>query len=211
MEQHPEIGILGPRIIGTDGKVQRSCMGYPSVWNTFCVAIFLNRVFPHTKLFNGYMLNYWPHDSIKEVEVINGCFWSVRRKAVEEIGLLDESFFMYAEDMDWCKRFNNAGWKVVYFPLAEALHYRGASSSNAPVRFYIEMQKANLRFWAKHYGNFSRRVYISIILLHQSLRALGYSIYYVLSPSKKDISFYKIKRSIASILALLGIKVTETT
>lgn len=204
MEQHPEIGLLGPRILGTDNKVQRSCMGYPSLWNTFCRAILLDNVFPHTKLFSGFMMKYWAHDSIKEVDIINGCFWSVRRRAIEEVGFLDEGFFMYAEDMDWCKRFNNAGWKVVYFPLAEALHYGGASSSRSPVRFYIEMQRANLRFWGKHYGNLSRRVYLCIIFLHQSLRALGYSLYYVFAPQARDLSSHKIKRGIAVMLALLG-------
>jgi GT2 family glycosyltransferase len=207
IEAQPQIGVLGPRIIGFDGKVQRSCMGYPTLWNKFCRAIFLATLFPRLKLFNGYELSHWSHDEVKEVDVINGCFWAIKRQAIEEIGLLDENFFMYAEDIDWCKRFNNAGWKVVYYPKAEAVHFGGASSSNAPIRFYIEMQNANLRFWGKHYGSFSRCVYICIIFLHQSLRALGYSIYYLLAPAKKDVSLYKIKRSVASILALLKIKV----
>jgi GT2 family glycosyltransferase len=150
------------------------------------------------------MMKYWAHDSIKEVDVINGCFWAVRRKAIEDVGFLDEDFFMYGEDMDWCKRFSNAGWKIVYLPLAEALHFGGASSSRSPIRFYIEMQKANLRFWGKHYGAASRKVYFVIILIHQSLRALGYSIYYVLSSQARDVSSYKMKRSIAAILGLLG-------
>lgn len=204
MERHPEIGLLGPRIVGTDHKVQRSCMGYPSLWNTFCRAVLLDGIFPHVKLFSGFLMKYWAHDSIKEVDVINGCFWSVRRRAIEEVGLLDEDFFMYAEDIDWCKRFNSAGWKVVYFPLAEALHYGGASSVNAPIRFYIEMQKANLKFWGKHYGKLSRSVYLCIIFLHQSLRALGYALHYAFAPKTRDTSSYKIKRSFAAILALLS-------
>jgi GT2 family glycosyltransferase len=204
MEKHPETGMLGPRILGTDGNVQRSCMGYPSLWNLFSRAIFLDSAFPHIKLFNGFMLKNWAHDSIKEVDVINGCFWSVRRKAVEQIGLLDEDFFIYGEDMDWCKRFNNAGWKVVYFPQAESLHYGGASSSNAPVRFYVEMQKANLQYWRKHHVGFSRYAYLCIILLHQLLRVFGNYTYYMLVPSKRDVSNYKAKRSIATISTLFG-------
>ncbi len=208
MEAQPQIGLLGPRITGFDGKVQRSCMGYPSLWNLFCRAILLATLFPRFKVFNGYELSHWAHDEVKEVDVINGCFWTVRREAIEEIGLMDENFFMYAEDIDWCKRFNNAGWKVVYYPLVEALHYGGASSSNAPIRFYIEMQNANLRFWGKHYGSFSLGVYRCILLLHQSLRTLGYSMYYLLTSERKDANLYKIKRSIVSILALLKIKVS---
>jgi GT2 family glycosyltransferase len=203
MEKHTETGLLGPRIIGIDGNVQRSCMGYPSLWNIFCRAVFLDSIFPRIKLFNGFMLNHWAHDSIKEVDVINGCFWLVRRKAVKQIGLLDEEFFIYAEDMDWCKRFNSAGWKVVYFPLAISLHYGGASSSNAPVRFYVEMQIANLQYWYKHHDGVSCFAYIWIILLHQSLRVFGNYIYYLLVPSKRDVSKYKTKRSIATIITVI--------
>lgn len=203
IESQPQIGVLGPRIIGIDGKVQRSCMGYPSLWNSFCRAIFIDAIFPNVKLFNGYMLSYWKHDAIKEVEVVNGCFWVIRHQALEKVGLLDENYFMYAEDIDWCKRFNDSDWKVVYYPLVEALHYGGASSANAPVRFYIEMQKANMKFFKKHYGILSLNIYKCIMLLHQSLRAVGYSIWYILAPEKKDSSLHKIKRSIASISEIL--------
>jgi GT2 family glycosyltransferase len=203
MERHPEIGMLGPGIIGTDGKVQRSCMGYPTLWNTFCRAVFLDGIFPRNKMFNGFMLNHWAHDSIKAVEVINGCFWLVRRTAVETVGFLDETFFIYGEDIDWCKRFNRAGWKVVYFPVVKSLHYGGGSSSNSPVQFYIEMQKANLQYWSKHYGDVSRRIYLCIIILHQSLRVFGNCAYYMFARSKRDICIRKAKRSIATIVALL--------
>lgn len=203
MEEHPDIGLLGPRIIGTDNRVQRSCMGYPSLWNTFCRAVFLDKVFPRIKIFNGFMLNHWAHDSIKEVDIINGCFWAVRRKAIEQIGLLDEDFFIYAEDMDWCKRFNNADWKVVYFPLAQSLHYGGASSANAPVKFYVEMQKANLKYWKKYYGGLSCRMYSCIVILHHSLRMAGSFFHYLLVPSKRNISAYKTNRSIATLLYLI--------
>ena len=150
------------------------------------------------------MMNHWKHDTIAEVDIINGCFWAVRRDAVEHIGLLDEDFFIYAEDMDWCKRFNDAGWKIVYYPLAESLHYGGASSANAPVRFYVEMQKANLQYWSKHHGNLSRYAYLGIVFLHQSLRVLCNGIYSLLVPDKRDACMYKTKRSIATISTLFG-------
>ncbi len=68
-------------------------------------------------------------------------FWFVRRKAMDEVGLLDEDFFFYGEDIDWCRRFRDAGWEVVFYPEAETIHFGGASSGNAPVRFYLEMQE----------------------------------------------------------------------
>ena len=123
MNEHPEIGMLGPQILDSNGNIQRSCMGFPTLWNTFCRALALDTLFPKSKLFGGYMMTFWPHDSIRDVNVINGCFWMVKREALDEVGLLDERFFIYAEDKDWCKRFWDAGWKVVYFPEAKAIHY----------------------------------------------------------------------------------------
>jgi hypothetical protein len=151
-------------------------------------------------------MRHLDHNSVQQVDVINGCFWVVRRQALSEVGLLDDNFFMYGEDMDWCKRFNAAGWKVVYFPLTEALHYGGASSSNAPVRFYVEMQKANLKYWDKHHGGLTKITYMAIISLHQLLRAIIFTAVYIFVPSKRNASFFKIKRSVAGLLILFGVK-----
>jgi GT2 family glycosyltransferase len=135
MDGHPEIGMLGPRILGSDGKVQRNCMGFPSLWNTLCRAVALDTLFPQSQLFGSHFLTFWNFDDTRPVDVINGCFWVLKRSAVDEVGLLDERFFMYGEDVDWCKRFRQKGWKVVFFGEAEALHYGGASSANAPIKF----------------------------------------------------------------------------
>ncbi len=203
MEKHSEIGILGPKILGQDGMVQRSCMGFPTLWNTFCRALALDTIFPRSKLFGGQLMTYWSHNSIRSVDIINGCFWMVRQEALKRVGLLDESFFMYSEDKDWCKRFANAGWEVVFFPDAEAVHYGGASSSNAPIRFYIEMLRSNLQYWKKHHSRIAWVGYMLITLFHHVVRILGQVFTYVIKPSKSSQADFKIKRSIACIQWLL--------
>lgn len=205
MEKHPAIGLLGPRIIDSDNRVQRSCMGYPTLWNTLCRALALDTLFPRSRVFGGHLLTYWSHDDIRPVEVINGCFWVVRRLALEQVGLLDERFFIYAEDVDWCKRFNESGWAVVYFPGAEAMHYGGASSANAPIRFNLEMQRANYQYWQKYHSRAGVAAYLVISLIHHALRVLGEIAAYPVGKSTKDSS-YKIRRSIASIRWILGSK-----
>jgi hypothetical protein len=135
MDKNPEIGILGPQIVNEYGKTQRSCMGFPTVWNTLCCAFGLHRIFPASRVFGGQMMTFWKHNTIKQVEVINGCFWMIRRKALDEVGLLDERFFIYGEDIDWWKRFRCSGWEVVFLPDVRAIHYQGASSSKAPIKF----------------------------------------------------------------------------
>ena len=203
MDEHPEIGMLGPKIVGQDGNVQRSCMGYPSLWSTLCRAFALDSLFPRSKLFGSQLLTWWDHSDTRPVEVINGCFWVVRRTAMERVGLLDERFFIYAEDIDWSKRFNEGGWKVVFFSEAEALHYGGASSSNAPIRFDIEAQRASYQYWQKHHSRATVLCFLLISLLHHSLRVIGELATYPLRASK-SASVYKIRRAVASIKWIVG-------
>jgi GT2 family glycosyltransferase len=203
MNAHPEIGLLGPRIVGSNGKVQRSTMGYPSLWNTLCRALALDSLFPRSSLFGSHLMTFSNHNVTRPVEVINGCFWVVRRSAMEQVGLLDEQFFMYGEDVDWCKRFNDGGWKVVFFSEAEVLHYGGASSANAPVEFAIEMQRANYQYWVKHHSRAAVGTFLLISLLHHTVRVIGESAAYPLRHSR-SVSTYKIKRGIATIKWIVG-------
>ena len=205
MDEHPEIGMLGPRIVGLDGKVQRSCMGYPSLWNSLCRALALDSLFPRSRFFGSHLLTFWNHDETRPVEVINGCFWVLRRSAMEQVGLLDERFFIYAEDIDWCKRFNEGGWKVVFFADVEALHYGGASSANAPIRFHIEMQRANYQYWTKHHSRVQSFAFLLITFLHHSVRIIGEIAVYPLRQNRAA-SAYRIKRGIASIKWIMAME-----
>jgi GT2 family glycosyltransferase len=204
MRRNPRIGLLGPQMIGPNGTVQRSTMRFPTVWNSFCFAVALGSVFRHSKLWGGFLMEDFAHDHVRDVEVLNGWFWVTRRQALDQVGLLDERFFIYGEDIDWSYRFHQAGWRVVFYPGASALHYGGASSSNAPIRFYIEMQRANLQYWEKHSNAFGKCGYLVSTMLHHVLRVLGYSVVYSLLRSKRDQAAYKVKRSVASIRWLCG-------
>ncbi len=199
MDQHTEIGILGPKILGQDGTVQRSCMGFPTLWNSFCRALALDTIFPSSKLFGGQLMTFWSHESIRRVDVINGCFWMVRQDALKNVGLLDEDFFMYSEDKDWCKRFRKEGWEVTFYPEAEAIHFEAGSSSNAPVKFYMEMQRANLQYWKKHHNYAAQICFKLISLMHHSFRILGQMILFIIRPPKRENCTFKINRHIACI------------
>jgi GT2 family glycosyltransferase len=203
-EEHTEVGMVGPRILGGDGKLQRSCHGFPGLWNMFCRALALDSMFPRIKMFTGYSLSHWPQDSLRPVDILSGCFWLVRRDALNQIGLLDETFFMYAEDMDWCKRFWAHRWPVVFVPSAEAIHYGGASSSNSPVRFYIERQRADLQYWRKHHSGLAVGCFFVISCLHVSLRAAGYAVALVFKRSARQSYQYKLKRNVSCLRWLIS-------
>lgn len=108
-------------------------------------------VFKHSRRFGAYLMTHFQYDRIANVEVLTVLFWRVRRAAMARVGLLDERVFMYGEDIDWCKRFSDGGWSVVSYPEGEATHYCAASSSNAPPRFYIEMNRAYMQYCKRHH------------------------------------------------------------
>jgi GT2 family glycosyltransferase len=205
MDSHPSIAVLGPRFLGPDGSSQTSCRLFPSLWNEFCAAIALHRVFPNSRFFSSSEMDHISHDRILQVEVLAGALWFVRRQAIDEAGLLDERFFMYGEDSDWCKTFWDAGWEIVYFPLVEVIHRHGASSSIDPVRFYIEQYRAGLQYWRKHHGLFARIGIRAIGLFHNSIRLLVYSSLYALRISNNAELQINVKRSARALLFLSGI------
>jgi GT2 family glycosyltransferase len=205
MDGHEDVGMAGPRILNIDRGFQPSCQCFPGLWNNFCHAVGLSNLFPKSSFFSKPYMEYWAHDSEKRVDALNGCFWIMRRSILDKVGLLDERFFIYGEDMDMCKRFNKAGWGVVFCPYAEVIHVGGASSANAPIKFYLEMQKADLQYWRKHHGRTMEFLYRTIILLRHSVRVICRAIQYALCPSCRPTVGFKLRRSAACVLWALGV------
>lgn len=199
MENNPQVGLLGPRMLNANGQSDRSYMGAPTLWNLFCRALALDALFPSTKFFGGFLMHYFDRNQVAEVDILNGWFWMARSEAVKKVGLLDENLFMYADDLDWSKRFRDAGWKVVYFPEAESIHYGGGTTARAPIRFAQEMQKANFQYWQKNYGKVSQFVYRVIMALHQVIRIVGYSLLLLSPKSDRDEVRFKLQRSVACL------------
>lgn len=175
LDEHPSVGLAGPRILNADRTLQSSCRKFPSLWNNFCEASGLFRIFPRVSFFSTEHMLYFPHDRVMDVDVLVGCFWMIRREALEKVGLLDEDFFIYSEDLDWCRRCWYAGWRVNLFPEAHAIHYRAASSANDPARFAIEQQRATLHYWDK-YHSWAGRFGIRTILLGSYLLRYLFSV-----------------------------------
>ena len=187
--------MLGPKMLGRDGRAWRSTMRFPTVWNQFCRALGLDVAFKHSRLFGGYLMSDFDHQTTAPVEVLNGWFVLVRRSALDKVGPLDPQFFMYGEDVDWCYRFHEAGEKIVFFAEAEAIHYGGASSSNAPVRFYVEQCYANWQYWRKHRGRLARVSFLSSLAIYHALRLLSASWAYLVSPSQRPNNLAKLERA----------------
>jgi len=204
MEQHPDIGMLGPRIVGRDGETQRSCMRTPSLWNQLCRTLGLDSLVKHSRLFGGYLMTDFRHDALRDVDVINGCFWMVRRDALLNVGNLDPRFWMYSDDVDWCSRFRQAGWRIVFFPEADAVHYGGGSSQVAPVFCYVEMQRANLQYWRKYHGFASYMCFWMMVYFAHLLRSIACTCLSALKSSDRQQMLAKVTRHRACLRWLTG-------
>jgi GT2 family glycosyltransferase len=202
LESDPGAGMAGPRITGGDGLLQRSCRGFPTLWNMACRAFGLDTAFPRFAPFCGYALRHWPQEDTRVVDILTGCFWAVRREAWLQVGGLDEAFFIYGEDMDWCRRFHEAGWRRTFLASAHAIHYGGGSSRNAPVRFFLEKQKADLQYWRKHHSAAGAAAYLALSMLHMALRIAGYAARAALRRGDLAGLRYKVERSVECLRLL---------
>ncbi len=194
LKEHPEIGLMGPKIYLPDGSVQRSCKQFPSIRAHFCSAVMLHRIFPGKRAFAGEEMTWFGYDTTQEVDVLTGAFWLTHRKAVNDVGLLDERFFFYSEDVDWCRRFKDRGWKTIFFPEARITHFTGGSSTDDPVKYYVRLCRAKLQYWEKHSSKINCFIVKLIMLIHQLVRIISESAVYILNPSGRKTASYKIKR-----------------
>jgi GT2 family glycosyltransferase len=138
MSETPKAGICIPKVLNRDGTLQYQCRrGEGRPWETFSYFTGLARLFPTDQRFTGYLLNHLDNEKISEVKTVSGSCMMIRREVVEEIGGLDERYFAYQEDADYCIQARQAGWKVFFVPLAEVIHYGGRGGSSASPYFGV--------------------------------------------------------------------------
>ncbi len=153
MDAHPDTGGLGVKMI--DGKghfLPESKRGLPTPTVAFYKIFGISRLFPKSKLFNRYHLGYLSNEEIHEVEVLSGAFMLLRKSVLDEIGLLDNSFFMYGEDIDLSYRITQAGYKNIYFPETTIIHYKGESTKKGSLNYVMIFYKAMQIFARKHFS-----------------------------------------------------------
>jgi N-acetylglucosaminyl-diphospho-decaprenol L-rhamnosyltransferase len=153
MDTHAEAGMAGPKLVLADGSLDLACRrSFPTVENSFYKLFGLSRLFPKSKRFGRYNLTYLDPDETAEVDSVVGAFMVVRGEVIEQVGGLDESYFMYAEDLDWALRAKQAGWKVYYYPEVTVLHYKRKASEQNRDKANYEFWRAMYIFYRKHYA-----------------------------------------------------------
>ncbi len=148
-DAHPGVAVVAPKLLNPDGSLQRSVRGFPTLWRLATEYLYLRKVGPRTELLNAFYGAGFDHASAREVECVMGACMLVRRDAVAEVGPPDAAFFLFSEEVDWCYRFAEAGWKTLFTPEARCVHVGGASHGG---RLFRENVRGHLRFFLKHHG-----------------------------------------------------------
>jgi GT2 family glycosyltransferase len=164
MDAHPQAGGLGVRMIdGSGAFLPESKRGFPTPWVAFCKTAGLSRLFPRSRLFNRYHLGYLDENEVSEVEVLSGAFMLMRRSVLDEVGLLDEAFFMYGEDIDLSYRIIKGGYKNYYFPETNIIHYKGESTKKGSLNYVKAFYNAMIIFARKHFKGDKARFFVSML------------------------------------------------
>jgi GT2 family glycosyltransferase len=171
LEAHPAVGVVGPKLLLTDGSLDLACRrSFPTPAVSFYRMVGLARLFPKSKRFGRYNLTYLDPHVEAEVDAVVGACMLLRASVIREAGLLDEQFFMYGEDLDWAYRIKQYGWRIVYFPGVTVWHHKRASSSQRPLPSIRAFYDAMRIFHRKHYARRTPALLNALIELGISLK-----------------------------------------
>jgi len=199
MDNNPDAGMAGCLIHNPDGSEQAGCRrAVPTPWRSFVRVFHLNKLFPNNSRFRTFLLHQEPLPANTDaVEAISGAFMFARREAINQVGLLDEDYFMHCEDIDWCMRFRQAGWNILFVPGVAVTHFKGTCSKGRPIKVLYHMHRGMIRFYRK----FFRQQYPSPLMASVALTVWSR---FLLLAAKELIKrpFYKQPSAPAVILSL---------
>lgn len=149
-DAHRDAAVVGCRVLNPNRSLQPTCFMFPSILNMLLSSSYLYKLFPKNRFFGRERMTWWERDDIRQVNVVTGCFMLVRREAIDQVGVMDERFFMYFEETDWCYRVKQAGWKVMFTPCGKIIHLGGVSSKQIKHRVVNQWRKSMLLYYKKH-------------------------------------------------------------
>jgi hypothetical protein len=177
---HPDVGVVGCQILEDENRISPTSFTFPTPWTIFLELSGLSRAFPRSQIFGRPEYGWWDRTTEQDVDVIAGMFMLVRREAIAHVGLLDESFFVYSEETDWCYRLSRAGWRRVFIPSARIVHLDGGrkSTSQISIKMFVQMQKSSMIYQRKNLGYVSWLAVKGIYIASNAVRMV---VWFVLS------------------------------
>jgi GT2 family glycosyltransferase len=193
LERHADVGAVGPKILGPTGLVLLSAMrNVPTLLTEVFELTRLNRKFLRNRIIGRYYMSYSDPDVARQVPLLSGCCLMIRRSVLDEIGLFDEAFFIFGEDMDLCYRFDKAGWRCWYVPSAGIIHFGGESTKQISTRRILYSQQAKYMFFAKHFGRVKAVEYRLVSLVTVLCIYLGCAAIYPLASRENRVKLRNI-------------------
>ena len=192
MDAHPDAGMVGCRLLNVEGSLQPSCRAFPNLWIQLFRSLYLDKLFPGNRWTGANYMSYWGHDTVREVDVIKGCCMLVRREVLEQVGLMDERFFLYYEETDWCYRTRRAGWKVYFTPDAEIIHYGEQATGRELARMTLIQHQSLLKYFRKHHGRASAAVVRGLSIVEIGLRVVYWSLSGLIRRRERAYARHKI-------------------
>ena len=172
-DAHPEAGVVGAKLLNGDGSLQYSCRAFPTLATGFFRDTPLGRLFPNNRYNRNYLLTDWDHNSPREIEWVSGAAMLIRREVLEQIGNLDEDFFMYCEDVDLCYRARQRGWKTLFCPDAVFTHLIARASDQNAGAMLKERHRSMYLFFRKHYAATAHPLVWPLVVGGLAARASG--------------------------------------
>jgi GT2 family glycosyltransferase len=151
LKTHERAAVVAPQLLNTDGSIQRSCRAFPTFKGMLFELIGLSRLMPNVQKFREYKMLDWNHDDERQVDQPEGACLLIRKAVLDQVGLLDEGYFMLFEEVDWCYRVKKAGWEIWFTPNAQVVHHYGQSIKQVKVKMILSSHRGLYRFWHKHY------------------------------------------------------------
>lgn len=168
LDKHPEAGAAGPRILNPDGSLQVSSHPRPTLSRELWRLLHLDSVSPYAM----YPRIKWETNQPQEADVLSGACLLLRKEVLEQVGFLDEDYFIYSEEVDLCYRIQRAGWRMYWMPQAEVVHFGGQSTQQVPTEMFLHLYHSNIKYFRKHYGWSATQIYKLILRIAALLRLI---------------------------------------
>ena len=166
IENNQTVGVIGCKILNQDGTIQPSCRRFPNLLSQIIILLKLHNFLPNLKAIREYYMLDWAHNETKEVDQVMGAFFMIRKDVIQKIGEFDEHFFLWFEEVDYCKRVKDACLKVIFYPKAEIIHQKGKSFEKLPaIKEQMILNKSMLYYFRKH----GRKIDLIILILFYPL------------------------------------------
>lgn len=168
----PAIGVLGCQVLLDEREIQKTCFRFSTAFDEFLINTGLDRMVPAAWFGGGPSMRTWDRRSPRDVEVVSGMYMLVRREAMDQVGFMDDAYFVYAEEADWCYRLRKAGWRCAFTPEARIVHHDGGGKSTSQIRakMYVQLQKSILIFHRKNLGWLSYATVKSVYVVTNAVR-----------------------------------------